>query len=101
MHLFRHVSCFFLTATSFIGPPTATAQQDEQSRKQEAIVTEVDSTWNQVFDFEKGWTGGDGAGTVDLGNGRVLWMFADSLIGDVVDDKHAAGTHMINNVMAI
>ena len=61
----------------------------------------IATQWNKTFNFQSGWTGGDGAGTVDLKDGRVVWMFGDSLIGDIKEGKHAAGTHMINNAIAV
>lgn len=69
------------------------------------IVTSDNSTpdieWDAVFTRTEGWTGGDAAGTVDLGDGRTLWMFADSWIGGVAEGQHAPGSHMVNNVIAV
>ncbi|MFH1138502.1 MAG: DUF4185 domain-containing protein [Pseudomonadota bacterium] len=33
-----------------------------------------------VFRSDKNWLGGDGASSVDLGKGRVLWLFGDSFV---------------------
>ncbi len=60
-----------------------------------------DIEWDAAFTRTEGWTGGDAAGSVDLGNGRTLWMFADSWIGGVAEGKHAPGSHMINNAIAV
>lgn len=60
-----------------------------------------DAAWDAVFTRTDGWTGGDVAATVDLGDGRTLWLFGDSLIGRVEKGKHAAGTQMVNNTVAV
>ena len=75
--------------------------QNPQVPQTDRWDTRVESEWNRTFDFGAGWTGGDGAGTVDLGRDRILWMFADSLVGEIDGSKHAAGTRMVNNVLAI
>jgi hypothetical protein len=61
----------------------------------------ADAAWDAAFTRTAGWTGGDCAGTVDLGDGRVLWLFGDSWIGDVVDGRHKPGSQMVNNAIAI
>lgn len=35
-----------------------------------------------LFKRDRYWLGGDGAYSIDLGAGRVLWLFGDSFIGD-------------------
>jgi len=65
------------------------------------LAASVDENWDEVFTTTQGWTGGDGGGTVDLGDNRVLWMFADSFIGGVAEGKHSPGSHMINNVFSV
>jgi hypothetical protein len=35
---------------------------------------------DKLFRSDSRWLGGDGAASVDLGKGRVLWLFGDSLI---------------------
>ena len=60
-----------------------------------------DAVWDAAFARTSGWTGADCAGTVDLGDGRVFWLFGDSWIGDVVDGRHKPGSQMVNNSIAI
>ena len=88
----------FLSVGAYFSGPAIGQSTDARPAR---LPGEVDQNWDDVFTTRQGWTGGDGGGTVDLGNGRVLWMFADSFIGGVADGKHAPGSHMINNVFAV
>ena len=60
-----------------------------------------DVKWDAVFDRTSGWTGGDVAGTVDLGHGRVLWLFGDTWIGKVAEGAHIPGSDMVNNSVGL
>ena len=57
--------------------------------------------WDAVFDRTNGWTGGDVAATVDLGHGRVLWLFGDTWVGEVAKGAHLPGSHMVNNSLGL
>jgi hypothetical protein len=60
-----------------------------------------DAEWNTVFDRTDGWTGADAAGSVDLGDGRTLWLFADTWIGKIRDGKRLPGAWIVNNSIAV
>jgi hypothetical protein len=60
-----------------------------------------DAEWNAVFDRTDGWTGADCAGSVDLGDGRTLWMFGDTWIGNIRNGKRQPGATMVNNSIAV
>ncbi|MDR0419312.1 MAG: DUF4185 domain-containing protein [Prevotellaceae bacterium] len=50
----------------------------------------------------KGVTGGDGAISIDLKNGRSMFMWGDCFIGDVVNNKHVSPTYFImGNVFTV
>lgn len=53
-----------------------------------------------AFGRTAGWTGGDGAYTIGLGEGRVLWMFGDTFVGRVSTGKRV-DSRLINNSAAI
>jgi hypothetical protein len=57
--------------------------------------------WEAVFTRTQGWTGADGAATVALPDGRVLWLFGDTFVGPVYEGRHADGTVMVNNTIAM
>jgi hypothetical protein len=67
------------------------------------LLTRVtpDAEWNAVFDRTDGWTGADCAGSVDLGDGRTLWLFGDTWIGKIRDGKRQPGATMVNNSIAV
>lgn len=49
-----------------------------------------------------GWTGGDGARSVLLPDGRVLWAFGDTFLGSVrPDGSRAADSPLVHNTIAI
>jgi hypothetical protein len=54
----------------------------------------------KIFRSDPHWLGGDGATSIDLGNGRVLWLFGDSFI-----DPSGSGvrrtTDLVRNSIAI
>ena len=80
-------------------PLTATGEDLIKHKPIEQSIPDVE--WDAVFSRTEGWTGGDVAGTIDLGDGRTVWVFGDSWIGKVSGGKHAPGSHMINNAIGV
>ncbi len=66
-----------------------------------ADLTTIDDSWNAVFDRRDGWTGADCAGTVNLRDGRILWLFGDTWISSIRGGKRLPGATMVNNSIAI
>lgn len=60
-----------------------------------------DESWDRVFHRTDGWTGADAMYSVDLQNGKVLWLFADTWIGPIKDGRHAEGSRLVNNTAAL
>lgn len=73
----------------------------ESPRTQTIAVSIPDVEWDAVFSRTEGWSGGDAAGSIDLRDGRTVWVFGDSWIGNVAEGKHAAGSHMVNNAIGV
>lgn len=46
-----------------------------------------DEAWNAAFTRVESWNGGDIAHSIDLGDGRTLWLFGDSIFGPVRDGR--------------
>jgi hypothetical protein len=55
---------------------------------------------NSLFERKSGWIGGDGACSVLLASGRVLWLFSDTWVGEVRDGKRFDAT-IVNNTPVI
>lgn len=55
---------------------------------------------NSFFSQNKNWRGGDGAASIPLGNGKVLWLFGDSFIST---DTSGCRTHstLVRNSIGI
>jgi hypothetical protein len=53
-----------------------------------------------LFHQDPRWLGADGAYTIDLGDGRVLWLFGDTFIADTSADTRTAST-MVRNSVAV
>ncbi|MFY0628472.1 MAG: hypothetical protein JXR07_19400 [Reichenbachiella sp.] len=53
----------------------------------------IDTIWRQVFDTNCcGWTGGDGVYSIPLKDGRSIFIFGDTYLGEVKDDNSRANT---------
>lgn len=52
---------------------------------------ERDGAWDGVFTRTAGWNGGDIGESIDLGDGRTLWLFGDSIVGPVRDGSRVGG----------
>lgn len=56
---------------------------------------------NSIFKKDAYWRGADGAATVELSGGRVLWLFSDTFIDQDGTGKRANSKTMIRNSIAI
>ncbi len=71
-----------------------------QSASLNLLTAEPWSSADLLFKKDQKWLGGDGAGSIDLGDNRVLWLFGDSIIakGEIPRRDEAV---MIRNSIAI
>lgn len=67
---------------------------------QSDFTVETVAEYNSLFSREDGWTGGDVAFSLPLGENRILWLFGDTWIGKVRGGKHV-DSEFINNTIAI
>ncbi|MEZ5014365.1 MAG: DUF5005 domain-containing protein [Chitinophagales bacterium] len=66
------------------------------------IITKPANKFNNLFNtFGNGWTGGDGAYSISLPDGRTLWLFGDSFLDTVYPDYSRPGTPLIRNTMVV
>ncbi len=61
---------------------------------------EAEEVDNSFFRNDKFWRGADGAATIDLENGKILWLFSDTFI-DTAGTGKRLNSVMINNSLAI
>ena len=74
----------------------------KNSTSSSAIQTSTAPAFTQLFEtFGGGWTGGDGAYSIPLPDGRILWTFGDSFLGTVNPDFSRPGGPLINNTFVI
>ena len=61
-----------------------------------------DKIYDQLFfPQENGWQGGDAACSIKMGNGKVLWLFGDTIIGKFKNGIRNVQYPHINNSIAI
>ncbi len=53
-----------------------------------------------LFLQDKKWTGSDGAYSIDIGNGKAVWLFSDTFIGPISAGKRK-NNDLINNSIGI
>lgn len=53
------------------------------------------------FPCQQGWLGADGAYSVPLGNGSILWIFADTFVGPATATSRTQSSGFIHNSIAI
>ena len=73
------------------------AQNDNLSQFEQIEVYKIE---NIIFKTDKFWRGADGAASIDLGNGKILWLFSDSFI-DPNGTCSRTNSKMIHNSIAI
>ncbi len=81
----------------FLNFGTISAQKEVKSGLNQFEAEEVD---NSFFRNDKFWRGADGAATIDLENGKILWLFSDTFI-DTAGTALRSNSVMINNSLAI
>jgi hypothetical protein len=54
--------------------------------------------YEAIFQNPSGWSGGDGAYSVALGSDRFLWLFGDTLLGEVKDGRRIIAGLVSNSI---
>ena len=79
--------CILIAATLSFGPTPALGQ--------------TASPWpeaDRIFRSDSRWLGSDGGFSIDLGNGRVLWSFGDTLVVKKAGDPRSTAAFLHNTV---
>jgi len=95
--------CFALIGSiSFFISPGRFGRNGEDESHNTSIEFEA-TPWkeaDQLFHSDPRWLGGDAAYSVDLGRGRVLWLFGDSFVARKASDSRKT-SRMVRNSAAI
>ena len=94
-------SIFSCKKESNYSPAKASTKQDDliQSGKIISIpASDFDSTFTR---YGGGWTGGDGAFSTRLPDGRDVWVFGDSFLDTVYPDRSRPAAPLIHNCLAV
>ena len=88
----------FLIFVALVFAGSASCQTLDPGKYSFTVTTSKDN--DHYFRMDKIWRGADGAASIDLENGRVLWLFSDGFIcGDTTMERK--NSKMINNSIAI
>ncbi len=60
-----------------------------------------DEKYIDLFTRSEGWTGGDATYSVELKNGKTLWMFGDTFIDQISEDRSRPSFKLINNSLVL
>ncbi|QDT53207.1 hypothetical protein Pan44_12230 [Caulifigura coniformis] len=78
----------------------AVAEDDSREIGLEFDVSRSAPELNAAFRPQQGWIGGDGAQSVDLGNGSTLWLFGDTWVGALKDGRRTKA-RIVHNSAAV
>ena len=87
------LSLIMLSGTVY---PVQIISQDTSARRDHSVY-EMD---HSIFMRDKYWRGADGAASINLGAGKILWLFSDTFIDTKGTGKRSNAT-MIRNSIAI
>jgi hypothetical protein len=71
---------FFVACAVLVCSPVAALAQGPIPGTPSGLSVEPWEEAGRLFRSDPHWLGGDGASSVDLGAGRILWLFGDSLV---------------------
>lgn len=84
--------------TSVVDPPI----YDPRDCWSEGLTARHNAVYNRYFTrYEGGWTGGDATYSIPLSPTSNLWLFGDTFLGFVNDDRSRPGTPLINNCLVL
>lgn len=91
------------TMTLLLAGSAALAQCQLELTDWNEESTVIDSHFDELFtSFGPGWTGGDSTYSVELPDGRTLWLFSDTLLGYVNPSRtRPRNAPFINNSLVV
>lgn len=92
----------FLAGCDSVAPVQQNTGDDEASFALAGITTKKAKQFNDMFNTKgNGWTGGDGAYSIYLPDGRTLWMFGDSFLDTVYADYSRPSSGLVRNTFVV
>lgn len=98
--LFSRTRCALTIGLLLSGCIEDTPRSESRPVVPSVLKAEPAPAWDAKFAGDKGWIGGDGAYSVVLDSRRVLWLFGDTLRGEVKDGGRA-GAVMVHNTIGM
>ena len=97
------------TITVFIISCTSKKEDKDvpKSNSESSFTVERAPKWTDLFKRSKGWFGGDGifaipfSGSDTHADDSVLFLFSDTMVGEIVDGILQPGFKMVNNSIMI
>ncbi|GLR18727.1 DUF5005 domain-containing protein [Portibacter lacus] len=84
------------------GDTTVTNPYDPRDCWDENTVAVHNQELNDLFTrYEDGWTGGDATYSIPINENTNLWIFGDTFLGRVNEDRSRPGGPLINNTLVI
>ena len=90
---------FFLALPAVL-PAGRCADITDRTSLPPRIAVEPWPAGEAVFHSDPRWLGGDGATSVDLGDGRILWLFGDSFVDPSGSGKRRSSS-LVRNTVAV
>src|SRR5688572_8645385 len=88
---------------------TTSLRQAERNIDSLDFTVEESPTWTGLFNRTSGWFGGDGIFAIPLNakenvapdeSTETMFLFSDTMIGNITDGKLQSGSAMVNNSVA-
>lgn len=81
--------------------PVSSPAPVEIGSTKSAIMARPMGAFNQLFTRYSDWSGGDGAYSIRLPDGRDLWMFGDSFVDSVYADRTRPSGPLVRNAYVV
>ncbi len=91
----------FLFGALATAAPALNSSERVASAGEPLAETTPDPAWDTAFDRHEGWIGGDAIYSTPLPGGDVLWLFADTYIGQVRNHRRQSGVRIVNNTLGL
>jgi hypothetical protein len=108
--LFYFVPGLLIIVTGMISCSTKNKTPEKEPAREISFRVERAPEWTTLFNRTSGWFGGDGIFAIpysgvevggDHGKDSILFLFSDTMVGEIVGNKLTPGYTMVNNSVAM